>query len=161
MRNLGKIAAIWAISGFALTAALTSDMQAEAQAVAGHNTSAPVTFDAGNIALDDRANRVVLTGGVVVNQSGLTVRSNRMLANYSDDGSLDVDRITANGGVVVTRGNERASGDDPRETGEPRACSGATVWPLATLMKPSRGRSGTSASSAESGRSTPSVSSTL
>ena len=111
MRNLGKIAAIWAISGFALTAALTSDMQAEAQAVAGHNTSAPVTFDAGNIALDDRANRVVLTGGVVVNQSELTVRSNRMLANYSDDGSLDVERITANGGVVVTRGNERASGD--------------------------------------------------
>lgn len=34
-----------------------------------------------------------------------------MLANYTDDGSLDVQRITANGGVVVTRGNERASGD--------------------------------------------------
>ncbi|WP_299196099.1 LptA/OstA family protein [uncultured Erythrobacter sp.] len=111
MKKLATIAALWAVGGFALTAIVTSEMEAEAQAISAHNTNAPVTFDAGNIALDDRANRVVLTGGVVVNQSGLTVRSNRMLANYSDDGSLDIERITANGGVVVTRGNERASGD--------------------------------------------------
>lgn len=110
-RSLGKVALTWAAAGFALTAVLASGMRADAQAIASHNTNAPVSFDAGNIALDDRANRVVLTGGVVVNQAGLTVRSNRMLAAYADDGSLDVTRITANGGVVVTRGNERASGD--------------------------------------------------
>ena len=109
--NLGKIALVWAAGGFALTALVGGNMDAEAQAIASHNTNAPVSFDAGNIAFDDRANRVVLTGGVVVNQAGLTVRSNRMLANYTDDGSLDVESITSNGGVVVTRGNERASGD--------------------------------------------------
>lgn len=109
--ELGRIALGWAVGGFALTAALAGAAGAGAQALAGHDTSAPVSFDAGNIDFDDRQNRVVLTGGVTVNQAGLTVRSNRMLANYTDDGSLDVERITANGGVVVTRRNERASGD--------------------------------------------------
>ncbi|WP_108789815.1 LptA/OstA family protein [Erythrobacter sp. Alg231-14] len=109
--GLRKIALTWAAGGFALTAALAGGMALNAQTIASHNTNAPVSFDAGSIDFDDRANRVVLTGGVTVNQAGLTVRSNRMLANYTDDGSLDVARITANGGVVVTRGNERASGD--------------------------------------------------
>lgn len=109
--QLGRIALSWAAGGFAITAALGGVAGLGAQSIASHNTNAPVAFDAGNIALDDRANRVVLTGGVVINQAGLTVRSNRMLAQYTDDGSLDVSRITANGGVVVTRGNERASGD--------------------------------------------------
>ncbi|BDI59953.1 LptA/OstA family protein [Qipengyuania nanhaisediminis] len=110
-QDLTRIALAWALGGFALTAFISGSMRADAQAIASHDTRAPVSFDAGNIALDDRANRVVLTGGVTVSQAGLTVRSNRMLAAYSDDGTLDVERITANGGVVVTRGNERASGD--------------------------------------------------
>lgn len=110
-KSLSKIALGWAAGGFALATLAGGVASLQAQAIASHNTRAPVSFDAGNIALDDRANRVVLTGGVTINQAGLTVRSNRMLANYTDDGSLDVQRITANGGVVVTRGNERASGD--------------------------------------------------
>jgi lipopolysaccharide export system protein LptA len=109
--SIRKIALTWAAGGFVLTTALAGSIALNAQGIAAHNTSAPVSFDAGSIDFDDRANRVVLTGGVIVNQAGLTLRSNRMLANYTDDGSLDVARITANGGVVVTRGNERASGD--------------------------------------------------
>ncbi len=109
--KLGTIALGWALGGVALGAVMAGGMTLRAQALASHNTNAPIAFDAGSIELDDRANQVVLSGGVVVNQAGLTVRSNRMLATYSDDGSLDVDRITANGNVVVTRGNERASGD--------------------------------------------------
>ena len=61
--HLGKVALTWAAAGFALTAVLASGMRADAQAIASHNTNAPVSFNAGNIALDDRANRVVLTGG--------------------------------------------------------------------------------------------------
>lgn len=109
--QLGRIALGWAVGGFALASVLGGVTVAGAQAIARHDTKAPVSFDAGNIALDDRANRVVLTGGVTINQGGLILRSNRMLAQYTDDGSLDVTRITANGGVVVTRGTERASGD--------------------------------------------------
>lgn len=109
--DLGKIALGWAVGGAVLGTLLAGGMTLRAQALASHDTNAPVAFDAGSIELDDRANQIVLSGGVTVNQAGLTVRSNRMLASYSDDGSLDVERITANGGVVVTRGNERASGD--------------------------------------------------
>ena len=82
-----------------------------AQAIAAHNSRAPVSFDAGNIQLQDRQNRVSLSGGVVVNQAGLTVRSERMLINYTDDGELDIQRLTANGSVTVSRGSERATGD--------------------------------------------------
>lgn len=109
--GLGKVALGWAAAGLALGTVMAGGMYAQAQTIASHNTRAPVSFDAGRIDFDDRANRVVLSGGVIVNQAGLTVRSNRMLATYTDQGSLDVQRITANGGVVVTRGNERASGD--------------------------------------------------
>lgn len=110
-KPMAKIALAWAAGGLALGTVMAGGMSLSAQGIASHNTRAPVSFDAGAIDFDDRANRVVLTGGVTVQQAGLTVRSSRMLANYTDAGSLDVERITANGGVVVTRGNERASGD--------------------------------------------------
>lgn len=109
--DLKRIAVMWAAGGFALASVFGGVVSAGAQSIASHNTQAPVSIDAGSLTVDDRANRVVLTGDVVANQAGLTVRSNRMLAQYDDDGSLDITRITANGGVVVTRGNERASGD--------------------------------------------------
>ena len=109
--NLRRTAMMWAAGGFALASVFGGVVSAGAQGIASHNTQAPVSFDAGSFTIDDRANRVVLTGNVVVEQAGLTVRSNRMLAQYSDENSLDITRITANGGVVVTRGNERASGD--------------------------------------------------
>ena len=109
--GLRKVALGWMAGGLVLGTVLEGGMTLHAQGLSSHNTRAPVSFDAGHIDFDDRANRVVLTGGVRVEQAGLTVRSSRMLANYRDDGSLNVDRITANGNVVVTRGNERASGD--------------------------------------------------
>lgn len=109
--KLGKIAFGWAVAGSAIGAILASGMTLSAQTLASHDTNAPVAFDAGSIELDDRRNQVVLSGGVTVNQAGLTLRSSRMLASYTDQGSLNVARITANGSVVVTRGNEQARGD--------------------------------------------------
>ncbi len=94
-----------------LMAAGSMDALAQGVGIGAHNTRAPVTFDAGSIELQDRQNRVALSGGVTIQQAGLTVRSARMLVNYTDRGSLDVQRITATGGVDITRGNERASGD--------------------------------------------------
>jgi len=107
MRSTVQSAAL----GFALTLAVLGGMQLHAQAIAAHNSKAPVNFDAGRIELQDRQNRVALSGNVVVKQAGLTVRSNRMLLNYSDTGSLELSRLTATGGVRVTRGSEAASGD--------------------------------------------------
>lgn len=103
------------IAAFALTAiglgGLQWHMSAQAQAIVSHNSRAPVDFDAGRIELQDRQNRVLLSGNVIVTQAGLRVNSQRMLVNYSDGGSLSISRITATGGVTVTRGNESAVGD--------------------------------------------------
>jgi lipopolysaccharide export system protein LptA len=109
---LGRIALAWAGGGFALTAALAGGMALQAQGIASHDSRAPVNWDAGRFELQDRANRVVFSGGVTVTQADLTIRSDRMLVNYTDANSLEIQRITATGGVVVTRGAERASGDN-------------------------------------------------
>ncbi len=104
-----------AIAGFALTlagfGAAFGGMYSYAQAIAAHNSNAPVNFGADRIELQDRQNRVVLTGNVDITQAGLRMRSARTLVNYSDGGSLSIQRITATGGVQVTRGDEAASGD--------------------------------------------------
>ena len=110
-KPLTRIALGWAVGGFALTAALAGGIGLQAQSIAGHNSRAPVNYAADRIELQDRQNRVVLSGNVVIDQAGLTVRSARTLVNYDDTGELRIDRITASGGVTVARGNERASGD--------------------------------------------------
>lgn len=109
-RRLGGLAFGWMAGGFALTLAVIGGIGLRAQGIAAHDTRAPVNYDAGSIELQDRQNRVVLSGGVTVTQAGLTVRSQRMLVNFTDTDSLDIQRITATGGVTVTRGNERAIG---------------------------------------------------
>lgn len=108
--KLSRIALGWFAGGFALTAALAAGVSLQAQAIAGHNSNAPVSFAADRIELQDRQNRVILSGNVVISQANLTLTSARTLLNYTDAGELQMDRITATGGVVVTRGNERASG---------------------------------------------------
>lgn len=109
---LARLALIWGIGGFALTAALVGGMSLNAQSIASHDSKAPVTYDAGKFVLDDRANQVIFSGGVIVNQADLRIQSDRMLVNFTDGGSLEIQRITATGGVVITRGDERASGDN-------------------------------------------------
>lgn len=83
---------------------------AGAQSIASFNSNQPVTFDAGDIAFDDRSKRVVLTGDVVITQGDLRLSANRTTISYSDAGAIQINRLDASGNVVVTRGNERASG---------------------------------------------------
>ena len=111
-KSLTRIALGWMAGGFALAASVAGGMALQAQAIAGHNSNAPVSFAADRIELQDRANRVILSGSVVINQANLQLNAARTLLNYNDaGGNLDLNRITATGGVVVTRGNERASGN--------------------------------------------------
>jgi lipopolysaccharide export system protein LptA len=109
---LAKLAMIWSAGGFALTLALAGGMNLAAQGIAKHDSRAPVTYDAGKFVLDDRANQAIFSGGVIVNQAGLRIQSDRMLVNFTQAGQLEIQRITATGGVIVTRGEERASGDN-------------------------------------------------
>lgn len=97
--------------GFGITLAIFGGMGALAQVFGGHNSNAPVSYDAGRIEILDKEKRVSLSGNVVITQAGLKVRSDRMLVNYSDNGGIKIARITALDGVVVTRGDEQASGD--------------------------------------------------
>ena len=100
-----------ALGGFALTAAALGGIQLSAQSIAGHNSNAPVSYAADRIELQDRQNRVVLSGNVKITQAGLNLNAARTIVNYSDAGGLKIQRIMATGGVNVTRGNERARGD--------------------------------------------------
>lgn len=109
--KLSKTALRSGLGAFLVSVVALGGMQLNAQAIAGHNSNAPVNYAADRIELQDRQNRVVLSGNVDITQSGLRVRAARTLVNYSDAGSLSIERITATGGVTVTRGNESASGD--------------------------------------------------
>ncbi len=91
-------------------AALAFGSVAGAQGLGGFNTQQPVSFDADRIELQDRQNRVVLSGDVVIRQGDLRLTAGRTTISYEDSGELTIQRLDATGGVVVTRGNERASG---------------------------------------------------
>lgn len=100
------------VAGFALTAlALAGWQQLSAQAIASHNTNAPVSFNADRLELQDKQNRVVLSGNVIINQGNLRLQAARTTVAYSDAGKLEIQRLDATGGVVVTRGNETARGN--------------------------------------------------
>jgi lipopolysaccharide export system protein LptA len=111
MTRHSTTAARWGIGAFTVTLAALAGIQAGAQAIAGHNSNAPVNYAADRIELQDRQNRVVLAGNVDIDQAGLRIRAARTQVNYSDAGSLKIQRILATGGVTVTRGTERAAGD--------------------------------------------------
>jgi lipopolysaccharide export system protein LptA len=83
---------------------------AGAQNIAGFNTNQPVSFDADRIELQDRQNRVVLSGSVVIRQGDLRLSADRTTIAYSDSGTLTIQRLDAIGNVVVNRGSEQASG---------------------------------------------------
>lgn len=109
-KSLAVGSASFALASLAILSAGGGDA-ARAQSLANHDSAAPVDFDAGSIEVQDRADRVVLAGNVRVTQAGLTVTAPRMTVAYTRSGGTDVNRLDATGGVVVTKGDERASGN--------------------------------------------------
>jgi lipopolysaccharide export system protein LptA len=78
-----------------------------------HNSNAPIDFGADHIELQDKANRAVLAGSVTVRQAEMTLKAARMTVAYTGqviDGSPQVSRLDASGGVVVTRPDQTARG---------------------------------------------------
>lgn len=111
MRSLNSRLLRSAAIGFAGTLALAAGIAVYAQAIAEHDSNAPVNYAADRIELQDRQNRVVLSGNVQIDQAGLRLTAARTLVDYTDAGSLSIQRIMATGGVTVARGNERARGN--------------------------------------------------
>jgi len=76
-----------------------------------HDSNAPIDFSAQHIELQDKANRAILTGNVVVKQAEMTITAARMTVTYTGqiaDGSPQVSRLDASGGVTVTRPDQTA-----------------------------------------------------
>ncbi len=76
-----------------------------------HDTSAPIDFAANAIELQDRANRAVLSGGVNIRQSNMTLTADRVTVAYTGQvigGSPQVSRLDASGGVTVVRPQQKA-----------------------------------------------------
>lgn len=95
---------------FALLCALTL-AATTAQAQRSHNSNAPIDFNADTIELQDRANRAVLAGNVAVKQADMTLNSSRLTVAYTGkvtDGSPQVSRLDASGGVTVRRPDQTA-----------------------------------------------------
>lgn len=92
-------------------AALIGSHQLGAQALSGHNSNAPVDYAADRIELQEKDNRVILSGNVDVKQAELRLRAARTVVNFTNAGSMQIQRITASGGVIVTRSDEIATGD--------------------------------------------------
>ena len=81
-----------------------------AQTIRSHNSNAPVDFTADSLELQDRADRVVLAGGVTVTQAGLILKASRLTAAYSNSGGgTDVERLDATGGVTISKDDLRAT----------------------------------------------------
>jgi len=98
------------VIGFAGAAGVIAGLAGAAQV--SHNSDAPVDFSADHMELQDKQKRVALTGNVDVTQAELRLTADRTLMSYSDTDKLTLLRIDATGHVVVTRNDERASGDD-------------------------------------------------
>ncbi|WHU01884.1 MULTISPECIES: LptA/OstA family protein [unclassified Sphingomonas] len=78
-----------------------------------HDSNAPIDFDAQHIELQDKANRVILSGGVRIKQAEMTLTGARVTLAYTGqitDGSPEVSRLDASGGVTITRPDQSATG---------------------------------------------------
>lgn len=76
-----------------------------------HNSSAPIDFASDRIELQDRANRVLLTGNVKITQAEMALTAARMTVTYTGqitNGSPQVSRLDASGGVTVSRPDQTA-----------------------------------------------------
>ncbi|MCI4591630.1 OstA family protein [Sphingobium sp. BYY-5] len=95
---------------------------AGAQVFKNHDSNAPVNFTADRIEVQDRADRVVVSGNVEVTQAGMTLNAARMTVAYHNQpnsnpasnngpGGIEIDRIDASGNVVIVKADQTARGN--------------------------------------------------
>jgi lipopolysaccharide export system protein LptA len=83
----------------------------QTSALKGHNSNAPVDVAADRIEVQDRADRAIFSGNVVVRQAALTFTAARITVAYSSGGGVELRRIDATGGVTVKSPSETARGN--------------------------------------------------
>lgn len=106
-----KRAIAWTLATAGAATLMLGALTVQAQVLSGHNSNAPVDFSADRIEVQDRTDRVVVAGNVQVTQADLRLTADRLTVAYRRTGGIEINRMDAVGGVVVTRGNETARGD--------------------------------------------------
>ena len=109
MTNMKRFALVTLVSLIALGGPAAA--QEGVSALRGHNSRSPIDLSADRAEAQDRADRAIFSGNVVVRQAGLTLRTARLTIAYASSGGIDINRIDASGGVVVTSPSETARGD--------------------------------------------------
>ena len=102
------------VAGALAAAALGAGMaqaQEDISALKGHDRRAPIDLAADRAEAQDRADRAIFAGNVVVRQGELTLKTARLTLAYASQGGIEINRIDASGGVVVTSPSETARGD--------------------------------------------------
>ena len=104
------IAAIAALSVALLGSGLAM-AQNGVSALKGHDSKAPIDLSADRAEAQDRSDRAIFAGNVIVKQGELTLRTARLTLAYANTNGIDINRIDASGGVTVTSPSETARGD--------------------------------------------------
>jgi len=94
-----------------LAALAVGPAASQTSALKGHNSNAPVDVAADRIEVQDRADRAIFSGNVVVRQAELTLTAARLTVAYSSSGGVELRRIDATGGVTVKSPSETAQGN--------------------------------------------------
>ena len=111
--NAMKSKPIFAIAAFAaaMLGAGVAAAQDSISALKGHDSKAPIDLSADRAEAQDRADRAIFAGNVIVKQGNLTLRTARLTLAYASQDGIDINRIDASGGVTVTSPSETARGD--------------------------------------------------
>lgn len=102
---------LFAVAIASLAAAASAQSQDRSSVLGGHDINAPVDVAADRVEVQDRADRALFVGNVVVQQGSLTLNTARLRLAYSSNAGLEIDRLDASGGVTVRSGGETARSD--------------------------------------------------
>ena len=92
-------------------AAALAQSSGPVSALKGHDSNAPVNVTADRLEVQDRVDRAVFAGSVKATQGSLTLETARLTIAYSSGDGIQIDRLDASGGVVVTSPSETARGN--------------------------------------------------
>ena len=106
MSGMKRLVPVLLLAAFAIGPAAS-----QTSALKGHNSNAPVDVAADRIEVQDRADRAIFSGNVVVRQAELTLTAARLTVAYSSGGGVELRRIDATGGVTVRSPSETAQGN--------------------------------------------------
>jgi lipopolysaccharide export system protein LptA len=106
-----KIPAFAALIALSLGAGALAQSGGQVSALKGHDSNAPVDVDADRIEVQERADRAVFAGNVKARQGNLTLATERLTLAYTAGKGIQIRRLDASGGVVVTSPSETARGN--------------------------------------------------